>query len=109
MFTTDYEQNQLVKGLDHPFFVEKTAPQAVLTSPSGDVQVEVTTNEPSIVIFTAQFDSLPDMHGKKLAYHGGVTLETQVSPGAIEHGFGDIVLPAHKVFQSQTTFKVITE
>lgn len=108
VFDTDYEQNTLVGGLDHPFFLEKAEPQAVLASPTEDIKVELLTDEPSVVIFTAQFDPLPEMHGQKLAYHGGLTLETQVSPGALEHGFGDIILPAHKTFKSQTSFKVTT-
>lgn len=106
-FETDYEQNTLVKGLDHPFVLTETSPQAVLTAPAGDISIEMTTDEPAVVIFTAQFGETPEMRGEKLAYRGGITLETQVMPGALEYGFGDIVLQPEDTFTSSTTYKIV--
>lgn len=110
-YDSSYEQNTLVDGLDHPFVLNKTAgPAAVLTSPTGDIAVEMLTDEPSVVIFTAQFGSPVPMRGKTLAFHGGITLETQVLPGAVEFaGFGDIVLRPEDTFESTTIFKIITK
>lgn len=60
------------------------------------------------MIFTAQFgNDCPDVRGNKLVSHGGITLETQVSPGATEFdGFGDIVLSPQKPYQSRTIYKI---
>lgn len=106
-FETDYEQNVLVNGLDHPFMLTENSPQAVLTAPKGDIAIEMTTDEPTVVIFTAQLGETPEMRGKKMANRGGITLETQVSPGALEHGFGNIVLRPEDTFTSSTTYKVV--
>lgn len=112
VFTADYPQNRLVDGLDHPFVFREEAetPQVRLSSPTKDVVVEMTTTEPSVVIFTANFgENTPEMRGQKLANHGGITLETQVMPGAVEYeGFCDIILPPEAVFASTTRFKVST-
>lgn len=106
-FETDYEQNVLVNGLDHPFMLTKSSPQAVLTAPKGDVVIEMTTDEPTVVIFTAQLGETPEMRGEKMANRGGITLETQVSPGALDYGFGDIILQPEDTFTSSTTYKIV--
>ncbi|MGM0123437.1 galactose mutarotase [Enterococcus sp. AZ194] len=112
-YEADYQQNVLVDGLDHPFVFEKEAPapQATIISPDNRLRVELSTTEPSVVIFTAQFgEKAPIMRGQKLAHHGGITLETQVMPGAIEfEGFGHIILQPNEVFTSKTVYKVISE
>ncbi|KAF1298338.1 galactose mutarotase [Enterococcus sp. JM4C] len=112
-YAADYQQNVLVGGLDHPFVLsaDAKAPQATISSPDDSIKVEMTTTEPSVVIFTAQFgEKAPIMRGEKLAQHGGITLETQVMPGAIEfEGFGDIVLQPTETFTSETVYKVIAE
>ena len=112
-YDADYEQNVLVDGLDHPFIFSKdaNAPQAVITAPDESIRVEMTTTEPSVVIFTAQFgESAPIMRGQKLAQHGGITLETQVLPGAVEfEGFGTIILQPSDRFTSETVYKVVAD
>lgn len=112
VFTTEYEQNKKVNGLDHPFFLNpslKEGPKARIVSPDQKVKIEMYTDQPAVVIFTAQFGSdTPEMRGQQLMNHGGVTLETQVSPGAVEFDdFGNIFLEPETVFHSQTTFKII--
>ncbi|MGX6961876.1 aldose epimerase family protein [Vagococcus xieshaowenii] len=108
IYDTDYEQNVLVGGLDHPFFLEKTdGPQATLTSPTGDIKVEMTTDEEAVVIFSANFGPDKTDESKKLTNFTGITLETQAAPGAIEFDdFGDIILRPNKAFHSKTCFKV---
>lgn len=111
VFQTNYEQNSLVNGLDHPFFLNQTGfdkPQAIITAPEKDLSVEMYTDRPAVVIFTAQFgDEGPEVRGKKMINHGGLTLETQVSPGAVEfEGFGDIVLQPGTPYQSRTIYKI---
>lgn len=111
VFFTSYEQNKLVNGLDHPFILNQTGfekPQAIITDPAKELSIEMYTDRPSVVIFTAQFEEAgPEVRGKKLVNHGGLTLETQVSPGALEfEGFGDIVLHPEIPYKSRTVFKI---
>lgn len=108
---SNYEQNKVVNGLDHPFILNRTGfdkPQAILSAPDKELSVEMYTDRPAVVIFTAQFgEQGPEVRGKKLVNHAGITLETQVSPGAVEFdGFGDIVLYPEKAFQSRTIYKI---
>ncbi|MGX7137074.1 aldose epimerase family protein [Enterococcus silesiacus] len=111
VFETSYEQNTLVNGLDHPFLLNQIGfnkPQAIITAPKQDLSVEMYTDRPAVVIFTAQFgETAPEVRGKKLVNHGGLTLETQVSPGAIEFdGFGDIILYPETRYKSRTVYKI---
>lgn len=100
-----------VQGIDHPFFL--TSPSlfqssAKLVSPDEKIQVEVYTEESSIVVYTANHvEGVPLMHGEKLIQHGGITFETQAAPGAIEFDdFGDVVLRSDENYTSQTKFKI---
>jgi aldose 1-epimerase len=82
---------------------------ARLISPDEKLTIEVYTEEPAIVVYTANVmdDVPPLMHGEQLVQHGGITFETQAAPGAIEfEGFGDIVLRANSTYTSQTKFKI---
>lgn len=110
IFGTDYEQNVLVDGLDHPFLLSKPSlaePQAQLISPDEEITVEVYTDRSAIVIFTAQFDAPIVMHDAELAKYGGITFETQISPGAVEFAdFGTIDLAPTETFSSQTVYKI---
>lgn len=111
MFTSDFEQKNLCNGLDHPFFLKESdlnKPAAKLTSPDGTVELTVSTDSSSVVIFTANFgEDGPMMQGKQLAHHGGITFETQVAPGAEQFPeFGFIKLPANTPFETITEYKI---
>ncbi|MGE7120929.1 aldose epimerase family protein [Peribacillus sp. NPDC046944] len=100
-----------VQGIDHPFFLTSSGIHQIaakLISPDGKITVEVYTDEPAVVIYTANFvKGVPLMHGEKLSQHGGITFETQAAPGAEEfEGFGDILLLAGESYTSQTKFKI---
>lgn len=106
IFETDYSQNTLVGGLDHPFFLDTQAPvQATLTSPDGQIAIEMRTSEEAVVIFSGNFG--PEIPGKeKIKNFTGITLETQASPGAIEfENFGNIILKPGETYYSNTLFK----
>ncbi|MFV0558836.1 MAG: galactose-1-epimerase [Enterococcus sp.] len=110
-FAADDSQKNLVDGIDHPFFLKETGLDhlaASLISPKQDVKIDITTTAPSVVIFTANFgEQTPEMHGKKLAHHGGITFETQVAPGAEQfRQFGSIVLPANEKYTVTTAFQI---
>jgi aldose 1-epimerase len=100
-----------VKGIDHPFFLTSSNLDqlaAKLISPDEKIEVEVYTEEPAVVVYTANYvDDVPLMHGEKLIQHGGITFETQVAPGAIEfENFGNIILRADENYTSQTKYKI---
>ncbi|WP_338448382.1 aldose epimerase family protein [Niallia oryzisoli] len=101
-----------VQGIDHPFFLSCSSLYQIaakLISPDEKIKVEVYTEEPTIVVYTANFvEGVPMMHGEKLIQHGGITFETQVAPGAIEfEDFGDIILLADEKYTSQTKYKIV--
>ncbi|MGX6979676.1 aldose epimerase family protein [Vagococcus elongatus] len=107
IYESDYPQNTLVGGLDHPFVLREDVPvQAKLISPDEKISVEMTTTEPAVVVFSGNFG--PEAPGvKKVKNFTGITLETQELPGAIEfENFGDIVLKPENTFTSTTTYKV---
>lgn len=111
VFTSDFEQKNQFNGIDHPFFLKENdlnTPAAKLVSPDGTVEVVVSTDASSVVIFTANFgDNAPEMRGKKLADHGGITFETQIAPGAEQYpAFGSIKLAANEPFETTTEFKI---
>ncbi|EOU24494.1 galactose mutarotase [Enterococcus pallens ATCC BAA-351] len=109
LFASDFDQKQLADGMDHPFFLNQSdlaIPAATLTSPDEKVQLTVKTDASSVVLFTANFgDNTPEMHGQKMANHGGITFETQTAPGAEQFpSFGSIKLTAYQPFTTITEF-----
>ncbi|SDJ19084.1 aldose epimerase family protein [Alteribacillus bidgolensis] len=110
-FVSDDTEVKKVQGIDHPFFLPCAGLDQIaakLISPDKKLTIEVHTEEPAIVVYTANFvEEVPLMHGEKLVQHGGITFETQTAPGAIEfEDFGDIVLRANNTYTSQTKYKI---
>lgn len=111
-FTAPSPQKDQFGGFDHPFFLKEPdldKPAAKLTSPDGKTEVVMSTDTSSVVIFTANFgEDGPEMHGKQLANHGGITFETQTAPGAEQFpAFGSMEITPEKPFESITEFKII--
>jgi len=109
VFASTDEQVKLVDGFDHPFLLDEpslTKEQASLSY--EDLTISVKTDQPSLVIFTANFGDIPtEFRGKKVANHGGITFEAQVSPGSeVIPELGDISLKAGQVYQSQTIYSL---
>ena len=71
-----------MNGFDHPFILtnhDLINPDVILKSPTKDITLEMFTDQPSVVIFSANFaDNGPDIQGQKLVNHGALTFETQV-------------------------------
>ncbi|WP_288225850.1 galactose-1-epimerase [uncultured Enterococcus sp.] len=112
VFTSSFDQTKQYNGLDHPFFLKDSLlekPAARLTSPDGTTELIVSTDASSVVIFTANFgNDGPELQGKKLADHGGITFETQIAPGAEQFpAFGSITLPAQQTFETTTEYKLL--
>lgn len=111
VFESDFEQTNQYNGIDHPFFLKDQrldTPAARLTSPDGTIELTVSTDASSIVIFTANFgEDGPEFQGNQLADHGGITFETQIAPGAEQFpDFGSITLPANEPFETTTEYKI---
>lgn len=109
---SDFEQVQLVGGIDHPFLLDEVdidQEQARLTL--DDLSISVRTDRPSIVIFTANFGDLGTIYqGKPQVNHGGITFECQVSPGSQQiPELGDITLRAGDVYRAKTIYQLIAE
>lgn len=106
---SDYEQNRLVDGYDHPFLLNKASgPQVTLMDSQRLLKLEMTTNAPAVVVYTSNMIDEPvRMKDSFQVKHGGVTLETQQLPDGINHPhFGSIVLQPNEIFESQTLFRV---
>ncbi|MGI8169036.1 galactose-1-epimerase, partial [Enterococcus lactis] len=111
VFASDFRQSTMVGGIDHPFLLKKQADllnAAELTSPDEKVSIQVKTDASGIVIFTANFgEDGPEMRGKKLVDHGGITFETQELPGAERlESFGDVTLEPNQVREFVTEYKI---
>ncbi|RVU70753.1 MULTISPECIES: aldose epimerase family protein [Lactobacillus] len=66
-------------GLDHPFILNGNGPAAVIESAKSKRKLTMTTDAPSVVVFTANgFNHQGAM--RNLGNHDGVTLEAQVAP-----------------------------
>lgn len=109
--TSAYEQNSLVNGFDHPFILNEGPLDQVkgtLSSAEGEIKINLYTDRPSVVVYTTnQLDAPVPMRGAFQVPHGGITLETQGLPDAInQEGFGDIVLDPAKDFESTTIFEL---
>ncbi|HEM2696306.1 aldose epimerase family protein [Streptococcus suis] len=100
-FDSQYPQNVLVKGYDHPWLLEEVDIPVEVLSPDGKIGLSVKTNQPAVVIYTYNFPV------KALAcYHGVFSLECQALPNACNvDGFGSILLEQGEEFLSKTTYR----
>ncbi|WP_174854155.1 aldose epimerase family protein [Streptococcus suis] len=100
-FDSQYPQNMLVKGYDHPWLLEEVDIPVEVLSPDGKIGLSVKTNQPAVVIYTYNFPV------EALAcYHGVFSLECQALPNACNvDGFGSILLEQGEEFLSKTTYR----
>ncbi|WP_100489177.1 aldose epimerase family protein [Sporolactobacillus pectinivorans] len=108
-FDSDYPQNKLVNGYDHPFFLDKSGegPDAVLEEPLSGRQVSMTTTNNAVVVYSGNaLSSQIVMDGKPMKAHLGMTLEAQMMPDAIHHeGFGNIILRPGVKYEADTVYR----
>lgn len=100
-FDSQYPQNVLVKGYDHPWLLEEVDIPVEVLSPDGKIGLSVRTNQPSVVIYTYNYPV------EELAtFHGVFSLECQALPNACnQDGFGSILLEQGEEFLSKTTYR----
>ncbi|HFR3750942.1 TPA: aldose epimerase family protein [Streptococcus suis] len=100
-FDSDFAQNVLVKGYDHPWLLDEVDVPVRVVSPDGKVELSVRTNQPSVVIYTYNYPV------EELAtFHGAFSLECQALPNTCnQEGFGSILLENGQDYLSQTIYQ----
>lgn len=91
----DEHQIKVRNGLDHPFILNGKSPAAVLSSNKSKRKLTMTTDAPSVVVFSANTFNHQGAT-RNLGEHDGVTLEAQVAP---ENGYdldAFILMPGEK-------------
>lgn len=104
----DYDALITAGGYDHNYILNHTEgkPDAVLISYNTGIVMELTTNQPGLQLYTANF--LEDTHGKNdcaLIRRNAVCLEPQQFPDAIHHSnFPSSVVRAEKSYEFNTSY-----
>ena len=100
---------QLEGGYDHNFALENQdgslAPAARVVEPAGGRVLEISTTEPGIQLYTANFldGSVVGKAGHAYGRHTGFCLETQHFPDAVNQpGFPSIVLTPGRTYRQLT-------
>lgn len=80
----DYEPLHLQGGYDHNFALDEDT-QCVLSDPDSGRTMTVTTDCPGVQVYTANFLNVTGKNGIHYPKRGGVCLETQFAPNAVNH------------------------
>ncbi len=98
---------QQAGGYDHNYCLNGSAPAVVLTSPGGDVTMEVTTDLPGMQVYAGNF--LMGEEGKEGAVYSrrsGICFESQLYPNACNTpAFRSSIVPAGQVYESSTGYR----
>lgn len=110
-FNSHDPQKELVNGLDHPFFFKQVGlqyKQVEMISPDKKIALEIYTDCPSVVLFSANFDYNIPMKKQQIGFRNGLTFETQIAPGAEKYtSFGNIALEKYQAKETITEYKLI--
>ncbi|WP_257812506.1 galactose-1-epimerase [Aggregatibacter actinomycetemcomitans] len=94
------------KGYDHSFIVNKAwqKPCVLLTSPNGDLSLEVLTSQAALQVYTGNFlAGTPTREGAQYADYHSIALETQCLPDTPNHpewqNYGGIVKAGEEYYQ----------
>lgn len=81
------EEQQLTKGYDHAFLLQKTMqPVAILSSPSADVFLKIFTSQSALQVYTGNYlQGVPTREGGVYSDYAGIALETQALPDTPNH------------------------
>ncbi|CAH2715829.1 Aldose 1-epimerase [Neobacillus rhizosphaerae] len=106
---SSHSQNELVgHGYDHPLiFTKKGENTIVLSDEESGRMLEVTTNQPCVVLYTSnQLEGPFSISGVPARNYLGVCLETQGLPDAIHHSaFPTVILNPEEVYYSTTKYR----
>jgi aldose 1-epimerase len=96
------------KGFDHNYVLEGTGPAATLYDPASGRMLRVSTDQPGIQVYTANWwdGGISGAHGTPYRQHGAVALETQAFPDSPNHPqFPNTILSPGETYQANTTFQ----
>ncbi|OOF67578.1 galactose-1-epimerase [Rodentibacter caecimuris] len=107
------EEQQLTKGYDHSFIVNKAwqKPCVLLISPNQDLSLEVLTSQAALQVYTGNYlGGTPTRVGNDYDDFSGIALETQCLPDTPNHpewqNYGGITRANEKYYQ-WTIYKFI--
>ena len=102
----DYECIRLQAGYDHNFEIF-TDPGAILTDPESGRTMAITTDCPGVHFYAGNFlNDVPGKDGVVYTHRGGVALETQFYPDAVNHPeWASPVVKAGVPYHSETKYK----
>lgn len=80
----DYEPLHLQRGYDHNFEVF-TDPCAILTDPESGRTMAISTDCPGLHFYSGNYLECPGKDGVSYCHRGGIALETQFYPDAVNH------------------------
>ena len=108
----EYEQLKHAGGFDHFYILNKEknehSPDAVVSDPSSGRVMAVYTNQPGIQFYTGNYLDNTDsgINGKPFGYRGGLCLETQQYPDALNQpNFPVAYVMPHNPFHFLTRLK----
>ncbi|GAB3666196.1 galactose mutarotase [Echinicola sediminis] len=104
---SEHPQTIIGNGLDQTIVFDKNQAKAVLSSEKTGISMQVTSSEPGIQLYSANyFDGTVEGKGKIYPKHGGLAMETQHFPDSPNHAhFPTTVLKPGEQFDSYTAFK----
>lgn len=108
---TKHEQFDKVVFIDHPF--ELIDEPIKLFNPMNNIQLEVETNQPYLVVYTGNYlaDENLKRRDKELKQFETICLETQALPNAINipGERQSVILKANKTYTNKTSYKFTKE
>ncbi len=112
----DFRQKRMIKsnnfsGLDNVFQLSvEDQVKASLTSSKTGINMEVFTNQPSIVVFThPKFPILPFKSDTNYTNYPAICFETQKYPDALNHNhFPNTIVHSNEVYINKSVFKFTT-
>lgn len=112
-FSCEHEQIALVGGgYDHPFLLSEQPALLTLTDPESGRVLEIETEEPCVVVYTAnQLSGKVILREGKARKHLGVCLETQLPPDSLHlEGFKEAcILAKDDRYQRKTVYRFLTD
>lgn len=97
------DQIQAEHGLNHPFLLSGQAPAAILRASTSPLTMTMTTDAPSIVVYTGNHFNHAGT-APTIGQYDGVALEAQIPP-ATGHNLNSIVLMPGEHFERHTSWQ----
>ena len=104
---SDHPSIIAARGLDHPYVLDPGADQIVLSDPESGRTLTISTDAPSIQVYSGNYLStaVAGKAGTPYADYFGIALETQIMPNAINTPERDrVILRAGERFHTRTTY-----